>query len=209
MPASPLQIAGLVLAAGRSSRFGSEKALAELGGQSLLSRAVAALSPHTARIAVSASEGEKTAALAHGMGLAVIHDRTDIAVGPLAGILSGLHWANTAGAHWLLSLPCDTALLPLGAIERLLAAADRSPAAYATTQRGAESLCAIWPVSCAGRLEALLTRGMHPPVREFLEGLGAVPVAFEEENAFFNINTRADLARAETLLGDAPRPVTS
>ena len=46
-------IYGLILAGGRSERFGSEKALARLGGLSLLERAHARLSRACEKVAVS------------------------------------------------------------------------------------------------------------------------------------------------------------
>jgi len=43
---APSMILGAVLAGGQSSRFGSDKALAALGGRTLLERAVASLETH-------------------------------------------------------------------------------------------------------------------------------------------------------------------
>jgi len=43
-----------------------------------------------------------------------------------------------------------------------------------------------------------LAHGVHPPVRQILADAGAVETAFDA--AFFNINTREDLAVAESRL---------
>jgi len=193
-----IELAGLVLAGGRSSRFGEEKALAELGGQSLLSHAVANLRAVTPRIAVSAFAGSETEMRAWATDLAVVQDRESFArSGPLAGVLSGLEWARSVGAEWLVTLPCDVVFVPSDAFEALVGA---PRAAFVVTKRGAESLCAMWPVSCAAMLEQALDQGGHPPVRDFLHTLGSAEVPAVGENVFFNINTREDLARAAAIL---------
>ena len=193
-------VAGLVLAGGRSSRFGGEKALAELCGKSLLARAVAGLMGVSTRVAVSVRAGSQTESLALAMGLPVVHDRGEIAIGPLAGVVSGLHWARSLGAQWLASLPCDVTCVPDGALEKLVTASGGKRAALVTTKRGFESLCALWPVDSARMLEDMLEQRTHPPMREVLRSLGAVEVAFEGDNIFLNINTRDDLARAEAIM---------
>ena len=68
------QIAGLVLAGGRSQRFGSEKASAQLAGLSLLRRAVDTLRPLAANVAVSAVAGSAAEREARTLGLSVVHD---------------------------------------------------------------------------------------------------------------------------------------
>jgi molybdopterin-guanine dinucleotide biosynthesis protein A len=195
------RLAGLVLAGGRANRFGAEKALALLGRQSLLSRAVAALAFATPNIAVSAPAGSETEIRALATDLPVVRDRGAFArVGPLAGVLSGLEWARSLRADWLVTLPCDVVFVPADALEALV---QMPRAAYVATKRGAESLCALWPVSCAAMLEQALSQGDHPPVRDFLRTLNATEVFVEGDDVFFNINTREDLARAEAILSRA------
>jgi len=67
-------IVGLVLAGGRSLRFGADKALASLGGRTLLEIAVARLGQVCTETAVSAPLGGPVAALAERLGLAVLDD---------------------------------------------------------------------------------------------------------------------------------------
>lgn len=183
--------AGLVLAAGRARRFGADKALAVLAGRTLLERACDVLGQVTPHLAISLRPGSDAEALAARLGLTAVYDALEI--GPLAGVASGLQWAKAA--TWLLTLPCDTALVPEGAYERLLAAARKAGAAYALTPDGAQSLCAVWPTAFAPRLAAMLAEGRHPSVLAVLAELNAEPVRFEE--GFVNVNTREDLAAAE------------
>jgi molybdopterin-guanine dinucleotide biosynthesis protein A len=190
------QIAGLVLAGGRSQRFGSEKAVAQLAGLSLLRRAVDTLRPLAANIAVSAVAGSPTEREARTMGLPVVHDAARPEAGPLLGVLAGLAWAQALGARAMLTLPCDVVCAPRDALDGLLRA---SGAAYIATRRGAESLCALWPLAASPILEKLLASG-HPPVRDALQALHAVEIFVSGDDVFLNLNTPDDLARAEALL---------
>jgi molybdopterin-guanine dinucleotide biosynthesis protein A len=188
---------GLVLAGGKSSRFGSDKALALLDGRSLLERATGVLRPWTLEIAISASAESPAGAEARRLGFSVLPDRPGLVRGPLTGILAGLEWSARRDAKWMISLPCDVISLPDDAFPRLLAAAGANNGAYAVTTQGPQSLCAVWPVEAKNVLEAVLNCGTHPPVRVIANLMGASPVYFDQDGIFLNVNTKDDLAAAE------------
>jgi molybdopterin-guanine dinucleotide biosynthesis protein A len=190
---------GLVLAGGRSSRFGSDKALARLNRVSLLETAVNHLSLNCREVAVSAPPGSGAAELADSLGLVVLHDRPGDVAGPLAGVRAGLTWAGGCGGEWLATVPCDAPLLPADIVARLLEALDEAPAAVAETEEGVEPLCAVWKLSALDALEAELADGRHPPVHQVLERLGAARVGFPDPGLFLNVNTPEDLALAAVL----------
>lgn len=182
--------AGLVLAGGRSSRFGSEKAAAVLGGVTLLDRALAHLGDAAPK-AVSARAGSRAETIARAAGAVVLQDAEGDAAGPLAGIKAGLIWAP---AEFLAVEPCDVPRLPADLHARLMAAIGDAPAAYAQTGDGPQPLCGLWRAAALPLLEAAMAGGEHPSVWRFLDGVGGVRVRFEEAAAFRNINTPADLA---------------
>jgi molybdenum cofactor guanylyltransferase len=189
-----------VLAGGRSVRFGGEKASALLGGKPLLMWAVERLRSVCTQIAVNTRPGTEAEALAKGAGLAVLHDAPGDAAGPLAGVRVGLTWAATVGARSLAVSPCDAPLLPGDLYLRLVAAAGEG-AALAETRDGPQPLCALWPVSALGALEAALAGGAHPATWRMLESVGARRVRFEDAAAFANLNTRADLEAMAARFG--------
>src|SRR3546814_12901702 len=90
---------GAVLAGGRSSRFGSDKALAMLGGRTLLDHAQAALRPHCDALIV----------VGRGEGLA---DWPQPDMGPLGGVAGALRHAASEGFAQLLTAPVDCFRLP-------------------------------------------------------------------------------------------------
>ena len=202
-----MALAGLILAGGRSRRFGSEKAVAEIDGASLLERVLVALAPHCAPIAIAAPIGSGAAVFARQANLALVADAEGVARGPLAGVLGGLDWALAAGATWLATVPCDTPFLPGDLIPRLAAAARGEQAAVARSPSGRQPLCAVWPIEATRRaLRSALSGATHPSVRRILDELAAVEVAFGDDNAFANINAQGDLAAARQAERPQPSP---
>jgi molybdopterin-guanine dinucleotide biosynthesis protein A len=194
-PASQLSapVAGVVLAGGRSVRFGGEKAAALLAGRPLLMWAAERLKGSCAAVAVNTRPGTEAETLAQAAGLPVLHDAAGDAAGPLAGVKVGLLWAQGLGARALAVSPCDAPLLPDDLFVRLIAAAGAG-AAMAETSDGRQPLCAVWPVSALSTVVEALAGGAHPPTWRVLESIGAQRVHFDQPNAFANLNTRADLA---------------
>jgi molybdopterin-guanine dinucleotide biosynthesis protein A len=188
----PGSVVGVVIAAGRSRRFGTEKAIAELLGKPLLIWAAERLQRNCALVAINARPGTETERLARARDLPVLHDAPGDAEGALAGIRAGLAWATRLGARALAVSPCDAPLLPGELFDRLLRSAGEG-AAVAETADGRQPLCSVWPVAALPAVTAALASGAHPPTWHVLDGLGAARVAFADATAFANINTRADL----------------
>ena len=188
----PGLIAGVVLAGGRSVRFGGEKATAVLAGTPLMLWAVRRLRGSCAHVAVNVRPGTEAEALATAHGLPRLYDAAGDAAGPLAGVRAGLLWAQALQARALAVSPCDVPLLPDELFARLIAAAGAG-AAMAVTSQGRQPLCALWPLSALPTLSAALAGGAHPPTWRVLESLGARPVEFADAEAFANVNRRADL----------------
>lgn len=188
-------VLGMVVAGGRSTRFGGEKAVALLDGRPLLTWAVRRLQRSCAEVAVNARPGTETETLARAEGLQVLHDAPGDPDGPLAGVKAGLAWAASRRASALAVSPCDAPLLPEDLFVRLIEAAGGG-AAMAVTSEGRQPLCAIWPVNALPALTEALKDGAHPATWRMLESLGAAQVRCDPPEAFANINTRDDL---ETL----------
>jgi len=192
-------VVGLVLAGGRSVRFGGEKAAALLDGRPLLLWAADRLRAVCGSVAINVRAGSEAEAIARAADLPALYDAAGDASGPLAGVKQGLIWAEGQGAHALAVSPCDAPLLPADLYTRLLERADGG-AAMAETPDGRQPLCAVWPVAALPVVRGALADGAHPPTWQVLEGLGARKVLFERPELFANVNTRDDLAAAAARL---------
>ena len=174
-------ILGAVLAGGLSTRFGSDKALAELAGRTLIARAVDALSGWCEYVVVV---GRETAPAP------TLPDWPRPGMGPLAGIAAALHLARDEGYDAVLTCGVDSALLPDG-LPELLAPAP----AYLAEQ----PVIGLWPATALEAIETILTGSGRHSMLQFAEALGARAVKSSAEAA--NINTPADLAELEKRHG--------
>ncbi|MCR8548688.1 molybdenum cofactor guanylyltransferase MobA [Salipiger sp. P9] len=192
---------GVILAGGLATRMGGgDKALLTLGGQTLLSRVAERLEPQVAALALNANGDPGRFSTA---GLPVLPDSVPGHPGPLAGILAGLDWAAEQGGDTVVSVACDTPFFPCDLVPQLLLAAEGMPAPLALAASGGRThpVFGLWPVALRDALRAALLRGERR-VRGFAEAHGGRLAAFPvgELDPFFNINSPADLAAAETVL---------
>jgi molybdopterin-guanine dinucleotide biosynthesis protein A len=188
-------ILGLVLAGGRSSRFGREKALAEIGGRPFVDHVVAVLSAGCERVAINAREDSLAAAYAQAHGLPCLSDAQGDPDGPLSGVKAGLMWAKAQGAQYLATAPCDTPFLQHDLVQRF-EEADKGRGAVARTADGLQPLCALWPVGALDALAAILASGDHPAIKHVLLSLDVAEAAFDEADLFDNLNTPDDYRSA-------------
>lgn len=169
------RILGAILAGGRSSRFGSDKALATLDGRALIDRVIEALALQVDALVVVGRTHP---------GIACIPDRPAPDMGPLGGIAAALHHATVHGFAQVLTVPCDAPFLPAGLRGQLSAA----PVAYLADL----PVVGWWPASAGAMLDTLLAGGGSRSVRAFADRIGATGMAAPSEIA--NINTPDDLA---------------
>jgi len=109
------QLPVYILAGGRSSRFGSDKARALRRGRPLLCHVAAMLEPVASRITVVADRARKY----DDLGFRTVADRQP-GRGPLGGLAGAL--ADLPGErHWLLLCSCDAAVLRSAWLHQLLA----------------------------------------------------------------------------------------
>lgn len=187
-PAPP----AVILAGGEGTRIGGGKAFVALQGRPLIAHVIDRLAPQVSRIAVNASDEPRL----REFGLPVLPD-AEPGRGPLGGILAALIWARGEGAEAVLTAAVDTPFLPGDLAERLAGAGARG--AYAETASVPHATTGLWSVELAEPLEEALANGMRK-VRDWARAVDAVPVLFEDEGAFFNVNTPEDLAAAEARL---------
>lgn len=175
-------ILGCVLAGGKSSRFGSDKALAQLDGLALLDRAVASMAKFCDSVIVVGRDK----APASAMDIICIPDWPRADMGPLGGIAAALIWANEHNYASVLTCSVDCVTLPDDLLEIL------NPApAYLETQ----PVIGHWDVNAAPAIQAILQSEGRHSVKAFAKAANARSVKSVANLA--NINTRADLAAME------------
>ncbi len=187
---------GLLLAGGRSTRMGRDKAALEWHGRPALERAFDLLSACTQRAFVSLRAEQASdplrAALPH------IVDG-EAGQGPIAGIAAAQ--AAHPEAAWLV-LACDLPFVAADTVVNLIERRDASSlaTAYRSAQDGLpEPLCAVWEPASREPVLEFIREGRHCP-RKFLISSGATLIDLPDPLALDNVNTPGDLEAARSAL---------
>lgn len=196
-------VTGLVLAGGRGSRMGGvDKGLQPFRGRPLAAYAIERLRPQVGALVVNANRHLEAYAL---FGLPAVADAQGDFAGPLAGMLAGLRICQTP---YLATVPCDTPGFPFDLVSRLAAALDapgvRIAMAATRDARGRiqpQPVFCLLPVSLRDDLASALADGERK-IDRWTARHGCAQVVFDDEHAFFNVNTLEDLA----ALDPTPNP---
>ena len=202
-----MKIAGVILAGGLARRMGGgDKALLQLGGETLLARVIARLRPQVGEMVLNANGDPARFA---EFGLPVVADTVEGFAGPLAGILEGMRWAAAKGYTHVASAAGDTPFFPADLVVRLAGAARSGgqPIALAATNDPERGLSehptfGLWPVDLADNLHEALTVGNMRKIIVWTSRHGCARAVFDEagEFPFFNVNTPEDMVAAERIL---------
>lgn len=179
---------GFLLAGGRSRRMaGADKAVATLGGQRLIDRAITRLESQVDEVRLVASDDRGTA-------LTLVPDSTRFA-GPAAGIYGVVAHIQAQALYdtGFVTCPIDAPFFPTDLVDRLSDNADRC--AYAVDELGPHPTFAYWRSDALVRIKPNLPPA--PSLRMLCEAVGSQSIRWPGGDAFFNINTPVDLADAD------------
>jgi molybdopterin-guanine dinucleotide biosynthesis protein A len=201
---------GFLQAGGGSTRFGTDKALVEIAGKTMLRRTgeLLACVCDDVHIVAPASKYEASP-------WPVLPDRWP-GEGPLGGILTALLYLGKLEAvepkaesrSWALVLSCDMPFLTHAFLSSLWRSAERSRAQVVVPQsgNGLEPLCACWRVGVIADVQAAFDAG----VRKVTEAMKRVPMEVLDESTwkrfdsdgrlFWNMNTAEDYEEVRRVL---------
>ncbi len=209
MPSSPQNILGVILAGGRSRRFGGgDKGFADLAGQPVLAHVIDRFCPQVPRLILNANGDVDRF---KGFRLDVVTDGEHPGQGPLSGILAALDWAKREpqGYTKVATVSTDVPFLPPDLVARLEAessAESGNGVAIAMSAGRRHPTIALWPLAIRDAVANALER-QALGVNAFALHLNAVAVAFPMRDIanraidpFFNVNTPDDLDTAGALI---------
>ena len=189
-----MSITGIILAGGKSRRMGGvDKGLMDFLGKPMVAHVLQRLAPQVDEIFINANREPERYAV---FGQPVVQD--DIA--GFAGPLAGLHKGMRVATHpYVLMVPCDSPLLPMNLVRRLMRGLVERDADLAVAKTGAQA----HPVFC------LCRKSLLPDLEQFLDGggrkidvwysrLNVAEIPFNDNpQAFANINTPDELLGLE------------
>jgi molybdopterin-guanine dinucleotide biosynthesis protein A len=194
-------IATYILAGGKSSRMGRDKAMLAPGGIPLLMRTAALLAPLAGPPTIIGPPTRYSA-----LGYNVIPDDTP-GIGPLGGIATALRHSNQP---WNLIVGCDLPFLTSEWLDYLTARAveSKADAMIPESDAGPEPLCAMYRKTCVTAILAAITGG----TRKVSDAVAALKIdsvpprdwkPFDESGRLFkNMNTPEDFEEADAILED-------
>ena len=198
----------VILAGGRSVRFGRDKSAEVIAGRSLLQRVVDAVSPVASEIIVVRAPGMRPPAVHSETPLRHGEDLRE--GGALAGLYTGLLVARQPVA---LVLGCDMPLLSRPLLRYLRGLLDQGVDVVMPLWEGREEpLHAFYRRTCLSAIEKALVEGKRRVVH-FLPDVRVRYVSHDElqrldpeGRSFWNVNQPSDLARVLPLLDGETSP---
>ncbi len=145
----PSDVTGVILAGGRSTRMGRDKATLEIAGQTLFARTLTMMREVFSRLLIAG-------------------DRPDLATDEVPCVpdlypgsaLGGLHGALSAAATpWVFVVPCDLAHPDAGLVRHLLEQRKDCDLVVPRTPQGLEPVFALYHKNCLPLMERMLQRG--------------------------------------------------
>lgn len=171
-----------ILAGGKSSRMGANKALLSFRGQPMISAVADAVRPVASRLVVVTDDAPPYAALGFDT-IADIHKD--------CGPLGGLHAALTASrTDRVLLLACDIPLVTTDLLRHLASYPSAAPARVAENGGRAHPLCAIYRQGCLPEIERLIASG-RLAMAALLDAVGAERVHIPSDLPWY----RSDLLK--------------
>ena len=198
-----MDVTGIILAGGSSSRLGRDKASEPVNGRPLLQWVAERLEQVAAEIVVVRAAGQRLPSIETRKPLKTAEDILP-GRGPLAGIHSGL---QSASHELSIAVGCDMPLLCVPLLRHLCELAEGYDVVMPTRGGQPQPLHTVYRRSCVEAIGEELRAGRL----KVISFLGAVRVRYVVEDewtrydreglSFFNVNTEKDLRQAALLLG--------
>jgi molybdenum cofactor guanylyltransferase len=192
-------ISTIILSGGRATRMnGVDKGLVLLQQKPLIAHVIARLKTQVDEIFINAN---REIAQYEVFGLPVLKDENEEFIGPLAGFALGLKHAKH---EYVLTVPCDSPLLPLDLVERLYNGMTEARADIAVASSDGDT----HPVFC------LMRKSVLPSLQAFTDAGERKVSAWQKSQQYFevdfsncgeaftNLNTFEDLKALEVKLGN-------
>jgi molybdenum cofactor guanylyltransferase len=176
--------AGFVLAGGRSSRMGRDKALLPLDGETMIDRVAGLVGAVAGSVMVIGPPGRYP-------GYRTTTDKIENC-GPLGGVYTAL---AVSQADWNLITACDMPELTAALLEDLFRAAESSgaDAVMPESAAGLDPLCAVYHRRCAAAAWSAIHRKIFR-MHDFVSTLRMQPLPVADARVLKNVNTPEEWA---------------
>ena len=195
-------ILGIILAGGKSSRFGEDKSTAKLGNKTLLDHTVNKIENEFNEILVISNNKEFNF---KNNKIHVVEDCIEGQLGPLVGILTAMKWViiNKKNYKWIASFPCDTPFFDIKLISELKIKVKETSKKliFLNSNKKRHNIFGLWSMDLIEILEKDIKNSFRK-VELWADKIGYENININEEkfDKFLNINTKKDLEKAKENL---------
>tara|TARA_B110001452_G_scaffold114028_1_gene94586 strand:+ start:250 stop:855 length:606 start_codon:yes stop_codon:yes gene_type:complete len=193
----------VVLAGGKSMRFGDNKSQAQLRGKILIDYILSEIINDFKEIIIVANDSIKH--LSSDKITKIVDFKKNL--GPLGGVLSAMKWVkdNDKKYQWIVTFPSDTPFFKNKIMNSFLNKINEkeSELFFMKSNEKRHNIFGLWSMDLINQLEKDLETGSRK-VEKWANSIGVktINMSFEKEDPFFNINTKEDLEKAEKILND-------
>ena len=195
-------ILGIILAGGKSSRFGEDKSTAKLGNKTLLDHTVSKIENEFNEILVISNNKDFNF---KNNKIHILGDCIEGQLGPLVGILTAMKWVtkNKKNYKWIASFPCDTPFFDIKLISELKIKVKETSKKliFLNSNKKRHNIFGLWSLDLIEILEKDIKNSFRK-VELWADKIGYENININEEkfDRFLNINTKKDLEKAKENL---------
>jgi len=195
-------ILAVVLAGGKSKRFGEDKNQVKLGVKTLLEHVLSKIKNKFEEILIVSNHNLE---IKKSENIIIIPDCFND-FGPLAGVLSSMKWVkeNQKNYKWVATFPSDTPFFDISIIEeykkRIII--NDSSLYFIKSNNKRHNIFGLWSIDLLDVLEDDLVNNDFRKVEDWADKIGVktIDIDVNEFDLFFNINTKEDLEKAKEML---------
>lgn len=197
------KILGVVLAGGKSLRFGEDKSQVKLNNKSLINHILSEILTEFKELLIVSNNSIE---FNKSEKISIISDFKNN-LGPLGGVLTAMKWIkdNNKDYQWISTFPTDT---PFFKNQILKDFHDKinlknGKLFFIKSNNTRHNIFGLWSIDLADKLEKDLENGDRK-VEDWANkvGVNIIDMQFEKNDPFFNINTKEDLEKAKDIFND-------
>jgi len=195
------KILGVVLAGGKSQRFGEDKSQVKLHGKILIDYILTEIIDQFNEILIVTNNHIK---FNNSHKISITKDVIE-GQGPLGGVLTAMKWIknNNKNYKWISTFPSDTPFFTKRELKIFYENIDieKDKLFFIKNKNTRHNIFGLWSLDLLDKLELDLKKGERK-VEVWANSVDVkiVDVDFDEKDPFFNINTKEDLEKAYKMM---------
>ena len=195
------KILGVVLAGGKSQRFGEDKTQVKLNNKILIDHILSEIIDQFNEILIISNNQIK---FKHSTKISIIKDIIE-GLGPLGGILTAMKWIknNKKDYKWISTFPSDTPFFTKNELKIFYEKINikKNKLFFIKNKNTRHNIFGLWSMDLLDKLESDIQKGERK-VELWADSVDVeiINVDYKEKDPFFNINTKEDLEKAYKMI---------